>query len=86
MAGHENLPCQVMGILTFLFTLVTFSIGFFFPQVHSPLALPKDHICCADSDSVTGTNGAKAEMTDHCEEGCSSEEIEIEAVENELTA
>lgn len=42
--GYSMTPYQAMGILTFVFTVFAFSIGFLFPQVYEPLALPPGHL------------------------------------------
>jgi hypothetical protein len=41
--GYSDKPYQVMGILTFVFTLVVFTAGMAFPIIYHPLALPPGH-------------------------------------------
>jgi len=39
--GYETKPYQVLGILTFVFTLFVFAVGVIFPDLYAPLALPQ---------------------------------------------
>jgi hypothetical protein len=36
--GYESTPFQLMGVICFIFTLITFLAGFFFPDIYAPLA------------------------------------------------
>jgi hypothetical protein len=36
--GYPERPYQVMGVVCFIFTLVLFVVGFFYPQIYAPLA------------------------------------------------
>ena len=57
--GYQATPFQAMGILTFVFTLVTFTIGFIFPQVYEPLALPPGHFALAPEENIAKDNSAE---------------------------
>jgi len=56
--GYVTKPFQVMGILTFVLTVFVFSIGFAFPQVYEPLALPPGHLALDPDSMVVNKNGA----------------------------
>jgi hypothetical protein len=65
MFGHygnyPTRPFQVLGILTFVFTLFTFSIGMLFPQVYSALALPEGHAQTLEDETIYVDDGDKKE-------------------------
>jgi len=41
--GYPTRPYQILGILTFVFAAVLFTIGMVFPVVYDSFGLPEDH-------------------------------------------
>lgn len=85
--GYSMDPYQIMGILTFVFTVVAFTVGFLFPQFYEPLALPPGHLALnpdelADAKLAENTKNAPSEGSENKDapEEVNGEEEELENV------
>lgn len=56
-------PFQVLGILTFVFAVAIFTVGFVFPKAYEPFRLPDGHLQL--DDNVSDLKQAVAEDSDH---------------------
>eukprot|EP00571_Detonula_confervacea_P010676 CAMPEP_0172306670 /NCGR_PEP_ID=MMETSP1058-20130122/7696_1 /TAXON_ID=83371 /ORGANISM="Detonula confervacea, Strain CCMP 353" /LENGTH=665 /DNA_ID=CAMNT_0013018635 /DNA_START=380 /DNA_END=2377 /DNA_ORIENTATION=+ len=78
--GYETRPFQVMGILIFVLTIVTFSIGLLFPQVYASLSLPPGHLAL-DQSATKVVVDAEADSALEKAEPPAVDEVELAKVE-----
>jgi hypothetical protein len=78
--GYENMPFQVLGILTFAFALVTVLVGVFFPKLYEPLALPQVDDFADNDDAAPTTKMLEEPDAEKDPDNGSDEELEDKAI------
>jgi len=78
--GYTMEPYQVMGILTFVLTTVLFTVGFVFPVLYKPLALPDGHVAL-NPDEAGKPENTKGEGSEQQED---EEQDDAKNIEDEV--